>query len=64
MNIRSLERSVIRNRCIKRDGNAKNFRAEWRKHCRNKHPDAEVRKQKKRSLKSRVMLRNKFLGGN
>ena len=29
MGIRKYERAIIKARCIKRDGNAKNFHAEW-----------------------------------
>ena len=38
MGMRKYERAVIKARCIKRDGNAKNFSEEWKK-----YHDAEVK---------------------
>ena len=32
MGMRKYERAIIKARCIKRDGNAKNFSAEWKKY--------------------------------
>lgn len=61
MGMRKYERAVIKARCIKRDGNAKNFSAEWKK-----YHDAKVKARIKQESKDgkTTVVRNKPITKN